>query len=230
MNALSHPFQKTPIDNQTRDEIIHRLWPRRRSEKVPPEDLDLDGYFTYYTKQCSHALHDRGRHVMSRTHQDIVDIVKLLEDLSTKNAIKSALRTKVTSLNVSKENEEEMLDNSIDLAARLLVMMDIGVFQFSYSGRPELVWKEGSLKCFVTDYFGQPQVLGYENIKLEKSFTAQNLGRIAGIEIEWTDNLADHLRMIDEDKRLGIFRHASFLKWQQRHVEDGRSPSIPPDV
>ncbi|KAF2178669.1 hypothetical protein K469DRAFT_731671 [Zopfia rhizophila CBS 207.26] len=48
-------------------------------------------------------------------------------------------------------------------------------------------------------------------------FTASNLERIAGIQIKLTDNLADHLRMIDkEDKFVAIFHHASFLKRQNR--------------
>ena len=54
--------------------------------------------------------------------------------------------------------------------------------------------------------------LGSENVKLEKIFNAGNLGRIAGIEIEWTNNLADHLRVVDEDKKVAIFYHASFLE------------------
>jgi len=221
MSALSDPFQRSPINSQTRDEIINNFWPRNKPDSQP-DDLHWDAYFTYYTKQCSHALHNRGRHILCRTHQDVIDIAELLEELSTKEAVRDALRPKLKPSITTKDEGDEILDNSVDLAARLLVMMDIGVFQYAYSGRPELVWDAGSLKGFVANYFEQPQVLGHENVRLEKTFTARNLGRIAGIEIEWTDNLADHLRMIDEDKRVGIFRHASFLKWQQRYVRNPR--------
>jgi len=51
-------------------------------------------------------------------------------------------------------------------------------------------------------------------VKLEKIFNARNLGRIAGIEIEWTKNLADHLRLIDEDRKVAIFHHATYLECQ----------------
>ncbi len=51
-----------------------------------------------------------------------------------------------------------------------------------------------------------------ENVKLEKIFSALNLGRIAGMEIQFTNNLADHLRVMSEDdKKVAIFHNASFL-------------------
>jgi hypothetical protein len=34
------------------------------------------------------------------------------------------------------------------------------------------------------------------------------------MEIEWADNLADHLRLTDGDKKVAIFHHASFLECQ----------------
>ncbi|KAH8652115.1 hypothetical protein BX600DRAFT_516190 [Xylariales sp. PMI_506] len=58
-----------------------------------------------------------------------------------------------------------------------------------------------------------------------KLFTVQNLVRIAGINIIWTDNLADHLRLADNGSSLFIFHHASFLKFQQRL----RAPIVPQD-
>ncbi|KAF2190101.1 hypothetical protein K469DRAFT_23454 [Zopfia rhizophila CBS 207.26] len=213
MTFLHGPLQKTPIDAQTRSEIINNLWSQKPSLQLQQGDLDWDSYFTYYTKQCNHALYDRGRHISSRTHHDVVDIAQQLEDLSSKDVIKQNLRSNLTSPNLP--NENELLESSIDLASRLLLMMDIGVVQYGFSGRRQLVWSTGSLRDFLNGYFSQSQVLGHDNVKLERMFTARNLGRIAGIQIEWTDNLADHLRIIDdEDKRVAIFHHASFLKWQ----------------
>ena len=217
MALLRDKLQKTPIDAKTRREIVHTLWPPHSDSELEEEQLDWEAYFTYYTQQCRDALHDQGRHVLPRTHQDVVDIAQLLKEPATRDQMKDYVRSKLTSSNLP--NEKEVLENSVDLAARLLLMMDIGVFQYGYSGRPELVWRTGSLRNFVDDHFEDPQVLGDKNIKLENIFTARNLGRIAGIQIEWTDNLADHLRMGDEDKKVFIFGHASFLKWQQKCSE-----------
>lgn len=40
--------------------------------------------------------------------------------------------------------------------------------------------------------------------------------RIADITIYWTDNLADHLRMVEDDRVVAIFHYATFLA-RQRH-------------
>ncbi|KAL8947280.1 MAG: hypothetical protein Q9222_006417 [Ikaeria aurantiellina] len=49
-------------------------------------------------------------------------------------------------------------------------------------------------------------------VKLPQSFTAANLERIGGIQIRWTDNLADHLLLRDDDTKLMLFHHVSALE------------------
>ncbi|KAH8598463.1 hypothetical protein B0O99DRAFT_591746 [Bisporella sp. PMI_857] len=217
MTALNDPFYQTPITDQTRDKIINQFWYRKPLLQLQHDNFDWNAYFVYYTKQCIQALHNRGRHISARTHQDIIEITHHLKELSTKDVAKQILRSKLTTRKSA--NEEELLDGSVNLAARLLLMMDIGVLQLGFSGRRQLVWREGSLRDFVHSYFNYPQMIAHDNIKLEKVFTARNLGRIAGIEIVWTDNLADHLCMVgDDDKKVAIFHHASFLKCQQSQI------------
>ena len=109
-------------------------------------------------------------------------------------------------------NETEKCDGSINLAARLLLMIEFGNLSYAFSGGKQLVWNHGTLKEFVQEYFCASPTLGHDRIKLEKMFNARNLGRVAGIEIKWTNNLADHLRMMEDDKRVAIFHHASFLE------------------
>jgi hypothetical protein len=105
-------------------------------------------------------------------------------------------------------------ENSINLVARLVLMTKFGDLSHECSGGRHVEWSHGTLLEFVHDYFSCPPALGHERIKLEKSFNALNLQRIAGIEIWWTDNLADHLRMMDDDRAIAVFRHASFLEYQ----------------
>jgi hypothetical protein len=54
-----------------------------------------------------------------------------------------------------------------------------------------------------------------ESVKLEKIFNARNLEHIAGIKVRWTSNLADHLRMRDDDTAVELFHYASFLRFHQ---------------
>ena len=217
MTMLNGPLNKTPIDAATRSEIIESFWPANGSSRYRQDELDWESYFRYYARQCHDALIDQGQHVLARTHQDILDVAHQLEDLTPRDAIKENLRSRLSTRH--RPNEDEILDGAIDLAARLHLMVNIAVDKPVISGQAQLKWKSGILRDFLNHYFSEPQVLGNNGIKLEQMFTASNLERIAGIQIKPTDNLADHLRMIDkEDKVVAIFHHASFLKRQNRCI------------
>jgi hypothetical protein len=218
MPDLDAPLYQTPIPAATRNEVINQFWDRKDSLQLQHDDLDWDPYFTYYTDQCVQALNDRGRHVSARSHQDLVDLVQLLKDDYTKLDIKTALQTSFAT-SKSTEEKEQMLEGSINLAGRLLSMMDIGELRLGYTGRRPIVWdNDCGIKETIGHYLSQPQRLSHESVKFEKIFNARNLGRIAGMNIVWTTNLADHLRiMSDDDKQVAIFHYASFLKWQQRY-------------
>jgi hypothetical protein len=146
---------------------------------------------------------------------DLVDIVHLLVGSSSRDDIRTTLCPKINPA-TSDDIARERLDGSIDLTTRLIVMMDIGVLDLGHTGRDQLPWMGGSLKDCVRGFYDRPIKLGQVNVKLEKIFTARNLSQIAGIEVEWTENLADHLRLIgDDDKKVAIFHYASFLDSNQ---------------
>jgi len=213
----------SPVSQLTKNTIFSHLWGGRTTTSATgqrlcgsdPDAIDLDAYWTYYTKECSNALHDSGRHVATRTHADIIDCVSMLRSGMLRDDIKSALHSRLSSQHT---NEDEMLDNSIDLAASLLLMANFGSYSYGFSGQSSVCWNKGSLQEFLQRYFEPERKLANENVKLEKIFKASNLDRIAGLEIVWTDNLADHLRMTDDDKRVHIFHHASFLEAQRTSV------------
>ncbi|KAF2259627.1 hypothetical protein CC78DRAFT_475120, partial [Lojkania enalia] len=53
-----------------------------------------------------------------------------------------------------------------------------------------------------------------EKIKFDADMTAFNIKCFTGLKIQWTDNLANHLQLIDNEAKLCIFHHVTFLKWQ----------------
>jgi hypothetical protein len=213
-HALDSSIRFTVIDLDTKYEILRHLWDVDvRLPNVYDGYLDYESYFSYYTEQCNDALHDGGRHVFVRTHKDIVQIAQYLKNSMNRNSIKKTLASK---LPVPKPmNEDELLDGSIDLVSRLLLMVEFGCLQYGFTGRRQLSWVEGSLGECTSKYFCAPQILGQESVRFEKVFNARNLGRIAGIEIQWTNNLADHLSLLDDGKKVAIFHHASFLECQR---------------
>ncbi|KAE9364843.1 hypothetical protein N431DRAFT_431604 [Stipitochalara longipes BDJ] len=213
VDPLESSVQLSPISIETKCEILNHLWGVTvRPSQYYTSDFDFDTYFSYYTAQCNDALHDGGRHVSVRTHRDVIKIAQDLKNSHTRDAVKSTLASKMRTPRPA--NEDEILDGSIDLVLRLLLMIEFGHLQYGFTGRKQLVWDSNSLEDFVHGYFNTPRALGQETVKLEKIFNARNLGRIAGMAIEWTDNLADHLRLTDGDKKVAIFHHASFLECQ----------------
>lgn len=204
-----------PLPQLTKTTIASECWASRYQDpRLNSVDFDLQSFWTYYNKECARALHNGGRYVALRSHRDVVDCIRKLKSGMLRHDIKEELREKLTALH---DNEDEMLDNSIDLAASLLLMISFCSFAYGFSGRSHLRWSHGSLESFVSAYFdpGAAQ-LAKENVKMEKIFTARNLCRIAGLDIVWTDNLVDHLRLTDDDRRVHVFHHASFLYVQQQ--------------
>jgi len=97
---------------------------------------------------------------------------------------------------------------------RLLLMLDIG------PGLPgdrtinqlPVPWEDDStLPNFIANQFDGTKELVVP-VRLERIFIAPNIELIGDIQIVWTDNLADHLRMSEDDTKVAIYSHSQFLK------------------
>lgn len=173
--------------------------------------IGLEAYWAFYNRQRDHALHDSGRHIQTRTHADVLETVHLLKAGKSRSEIRDVLRPKFTKQH---ENELELLDNSIDLAANILLMIDFADLHYGFSGRQRLDWEHGSLQATLRAFFDKPPVLGHEGTKLPRLFNAVSLRNIAGVAVRPTNNLLDHLRLTHDDTELLVFHNASFLKRQ----------------
>jgi hypothetical protein len=182
-----------------------------------PKNVELqstsDSYFCYYKKTVEKSRAQNN----CKTHGEVANLVGLLKSTSaTRTSVESALRIQ---LGVDGEGHNETIDDLINLAVRLLLMLSTGGFlsygrSITVSGETRLSWKEGTVQDLVNTQF-IPQKTMRENVKLERIFNARNLERIAGIEIRWTSNLADHLVMRDDDTAVEVFHYASFLRFHQ---------------
>lgn len=202
------------VDENTRATVEKAFWGYDGAQR-DLFDVDLNHYWMFYQDECAKALHGAGQHIATRTHKDIVDCVQMLHSGTERHLVKDRLRSRLTTLH---DNENEILDNSIDLAASLLTMVNFCSYSYGFSGRRWLSWANGgSLHADLRDFFFDNGTEASKvSVKLEKIFTAHNLIRIAGLEIIWTDNLLDHMRLTDDDQRVHIFHHASFLEVQKQ--------------
>jgi hypothetical protein len=213
-NSINDRLDLYPIESSTRCGILSGLLGLNiRPFQMTTGEVNYESYFSYYIEQCKIARHDGGRHLSAKSHQDIIEIAAKIRSQVNRQDIESWL----WSLPVPETKTQEQINGSIDLTVRLLSMINVGELHYGFSGQERLLWSRSSLEHCIRAYFEEPQVLDKEHVKLEKIFNARNLGRIAGIEIQFTNNLADHLRLISEDdKKVAIFHNVSFLRAQQK--------------
>lgn len=229
------PAASTEFDDSIKTAIIDSLWPRYSPSNISDAtNSDWDPYFHYYNDQCKH--YRQSQSVAMRTHYTIIEVSALLRRNLSRGAIEREVRRRLTPvgqvISVDKnEKLEKMVHSTIDLAVRVHLMANFGSPEITFTpGRTKLSWTHGSLNAFLCDHF-DPNVFPRNAtplISFQKTFTARNIEHIAGIKIFWTDNLADHLRLLDEDKTVAIFHHATFLKHQAIPVLPPLYPSLYP--
>ncbi|KAL8387974.1 hypothetical protein RB595_009538 [Gaeumannomyces hyphopodioides] len=122
----------------------------------------------------------------------------------------------------------EMRENTVNLAARLFGIVRVGRIKHAissqHSPRRGLRWTDGSFsEFFAGRIFGRGRAsprLSCDGVQLPKAFDAWSLQMIGGIEVCPTDDLLDHLRLVedvevDDNIKVLIFHHASFLEYQR---------------
>jgi len=113
----------------------------------------------------------------------------------------------------------ETVNGAIDLVSRLLLMCDVGrpAANRTASGRAFRIWNQGTISDFTANTFPVQRSNRHGGIQLDTNFNARNLDAIGGFRVELTNNLLDHLEVVDIEGRttVMIFHHASFLKNQE---------------
>ena len=175
----------------------------------------LRPYFRYYNRQCRQITSIA---MMDGTAFPVSNSAELL-DIITEIRARAAHREIATKL-IDKHNgiiPDGVIQNTIDLALRLLLMIDVGVFSNAYSGRECVTWTTGTIDDFIRrmPLFDGVPVFPCDGVKIEKFFNACNLERIAGVEVQLTANLNDHLVFREDINAVSVFHHASFLQSHQ---------------
>lgn len=144
---------------------------------------------------------------------DLVDIIIAIRSQASHEDIMAKLVGRC-SMAISVQR----LQNAIDLALRLLIMMDIGVFDNAYTGRGNVTWTTGTLADFLKrmGLFDARPVIPCLGVKLEASFHVYNIEHIAGLKVQLTTNLHDHLLLREDIRTVFIFHHAAFLQSHKR--------------
>jgi hypothetical protein len=215
-NSVDSPISVFPISISTKCAILKEFWgftvPQSQADNILRE---FDAYFAYYQEECRLAQMYIGSsgYLSTRTHRDICGIVKYLRQGMARDIIRTTLITELPP--PVPTDAEQLVDNSIDLAASLLLMLQFDQHGRVFPLRNYLSWRSGTLRDFLWSTF--PLSTGQrESIRLHKGFTARNFERKARIRVCWTNNLADHLRFEDwGEPRVFIFPYATILRLHQ---------------
>ena len=213
---LNDLLTSTPISQHSRQAIIARIFNVELTNDSIGLFDHLGAFFSdWYEEQCEAAAGQ----VSVQTHEEILRIIGLLQsndlsrcDISTKLQYEG-----------SEESDVEAINASIDLAARLWLTLSIGSLQRSLTPGSTLSWSHGKLADTVIDVLSPKYKLS-DSVKFPKAFNAANLEKIAGIEVVWTSNLADHLCLKEDDTKVMLYHQASFLELHECSKKSADSP------
>ena len=200
-----HNELRLPIQNPTsRLEFARGLWQPENHRTLSTEDFKppkFDGYFRFYQDQCISWLCDSFSD--DKTHRKLVEKAREIASLDAEQFQPLLL------------SQDDMERSWMFLTVRALTMVDVGGLQNGVKlGQVSRAWTNGSLSDFIKSTFPCAQELS-DHVKLERLFTAGNIERVADIQVIWTSNLADHLQLEDDDTKVRLYSHASFLELQR---------------
>jgi len=213
VSNLDGKLSQAPLPLAIRCAIFNKMWNLNWTEmECCSSEDELAAYFRYYEAQCVGLTRGRGCFVV-QNHKHLLKIVGYIQNPNVSyDSIVNLVRLDHPGV------DDSLISVSIFIAARIWLMLEIGEIKYSVTpGQRPILWQSGTLKQRVRDHF-KPSSDSTDMIKLPKTFNAMQLNKVSGIKIVWTNNLADHLRMRDDDTKVTIFHQASFLR---RH-RDGK--------
>ncbi|KAL6719214.1 hypothetical protein ACLMJK_003451 [Lecanora helva] len=214
--SLDSKLSTTPIPKSLRRAIIESIFDTSLTEH---NFEAANGFHSYFYDWYEDQVQAAACHTSIMTYGELLNILSHIRlDQSRENLLDKLLQDQPLA-------EKERLDASINLAAKLWMTVSIGHVKQALPSGSVILWEKGRLSETVyTTLWPQPQLS--EKIKLPRTFTAANLERIAGLEIGWTSNLADHLCLKDDDKRVMLYHQVSFLELHQKN----QTAAFPPHL
>lgn len=170
-------------------------------------------YLNYFERQSGMARQNDNPLSPICTQENILTIVQHLKSGNSREEIKYEL---FSHSHQEASEISDYIDNAIDLAIRLWLMVHIGAVPQGVTSQTAIIWREGRLKDAMESHFQHEMILT-ESVKFQKVFNARNIERIADVTIQWTPNLVDHLRFVEDGRKpvLNIFYCAEFLEMQK---------------
>ncbi|KAL8840478.1 MAG: hypothetical protein Q9176_003804 [Flavoplaca citrina] len=211
--TLSHPLTSIFLKQQFLQETFAN-GNRISVDEIANTDNGFQAFFTRLDI-LRRAAANRHKAVNHCTFADLCWVVKLLnKSESPRQELEKVVATRLDK-NLDCSSVESVF---MDFTASIRTLMIIGRSAGDVSYDDFVVWEPsmflhpGRNECqpnLINTVFPPPSFL--DMVKLPQSFTASNLEKIGGIRVIWTNNLADHLLLRDDDTKVMLFHHVSAL-------------------
>ena len=212
---LSRPLTDTDLAAHVRILLINGIFQNSlTTEEFLSRDGGLSAWFRdWFEEQCPAAANQ----VAAKTYQDLLRILTCIQSSwqsTSRLDVIDQICAKFSSSNpvLASDPKDAKLNASVTLAARLWLSISIDSLPHFFTPGHVVRWDSDQCLSDAIEKEISPTSQTTETVKLPKVFTAANLEKIAGIQVQWTSNLADHLALKDDDKKVMFFHQASFLE------------------
>lgn len=216
LNALLDPLDRplastNSLTLSVRRDIINFIFKLNLTEQdLHCRDAGFSAFFDdWFEEQCEAAASQ----LSVQTYRELLQIVAYLQS-TEKGQHRSMIAEKLQTTVPTAETPPELatINASLTLAVRIWLSTSIDSLQRMVTPGNPILWDSGRSLDDAIDNVFPPKGQSTEMVQLPKAFTAANLEKIAGIQVQWTSNFADHLSMKDDDTKIMLFHQASFLE------------------
>ena len=191
----------------------------------------FNNYFAFYEHELSTLSLGQwsqlcpSSQIAVATHSDLLRALGVVQ--ANANSAKKMIRRELCS--EFAPAAEERVDRTLDLILRLWLMINVRDKTKSLQTlrTPVVVWGDDwNLYQLLKETFPVSEsVLAARESRLHPSFTVVFMIEVCGVRLEWTDCLADHLRLDRRTRVLRIFPYKVFLQSHllsisEHHEED----------
>ena len=231
MASLQSPLSSPP-SHAAELLIASQFW----CKQIPPQEQNAyRTYFRYYATECNRLRLGLSKDswqstMVATTHEQNLFIVSLL--LQSKHSKRPHIRSLIRErwLNA----DDKAINRSIDFALRTWLTINIreNAFSLHTPRTPTVQWNdETTLVGFVERCFLSAETT--RDLRFEDTFTAANIRRLSGIEVEWTPCLADHLRFDARRRLLRVYPFKQVLVdnlklWGEKDDSEKETASLIP--
>jgi hypothetical protein len=227
MEAIKVPlYQKAPFE--IRLQILKHLW---QSDITTTDATRFNGYFAYYDREI--AMLNSGGLKSSRSYQQMpitnhMSLLRLVEVVRGSRDERAQVLQLVASQLSADEKSTSLV---VDLVLRLWLMLNVRTPLLSLQApqTPLLRWEDAeTLSTFISRTFPKSRwEIEAKTSRLSPSFNAAFMVNVCGLKIEWTNCLADHLRL---DRRVNALRVFSYKTVVSAHVDTYKFCSNAEDI